>query len=243
MFLAKDILFIPNMWLVNSILLKLQKIASKKFISYLLHYVVRGNIICLVLELKGTHQGSILHSVDTSNNSNQLYNKCSVSIIRKTCLAQMAFSCPAPLGPGRRKGDQLAGRRMKIASMVERQHGGWRYMGSFALLYSVLSNRDKGERECKEVIHWCHWSGQDFLFGWQNLRKCQCSNLGDGGVSWHCGRVLLLLQHSSRGWHLRKQCALKWIYGIGGLFEKLSEKHVARWLVPTGPHGRAMTYH
>ena len=53
--------------------------------------------------------------------------------------------CPAiaPLGPGRRKGDRPAGRRLKIASAVGRQRCGWRGTAGCAFLCSVLSNRDK----------------------------------------------------------------------------------------------------
>ena len=79
---------------------------------------------------------------------------CSIFQKKKNYLAQITFSCQAPLGPGRRKGDRLAGRLQKIASTAERHGGGWCRTVRCALPCSVLCNRDKmGKVECIEVMH------------------------------------------------------------------------------------------
>ena len=103
----------------------------------------------------------------------------SVSIFKKPSWIKLLFHVKRPLDPERRKGDRPAGRRLKIASTVDWQRGGWCCTLSCALACTVLSKRDRRVKvEGNEVIHLCHRSGRSFLFGWQSARADQCYNEG-----------------------------------------------------------------
>ena len=122
---------------------------------------------------------------------------------------KITFSYPAPPSPSRRKRDHPAGRRLKIASSVDRQCGGWRWA-----LNSALSSRDEiWKIECIEIIHLWRRSGRGFLFGLQNAGIGQCDNVGVaewvGNVDEHYCICSIKVVYDTL------ECDVHWIYGIG----------------------------